>query len=82
MHARIEQRERSEMRDWNTQKTALAERLAAGSRYASGKTVALADLKAFLEAVLRPVMSANGREGLRAFVEKRTPDWSQSSSLI
>lgn len=35
-----------------------------------------------VEAVLRPVMSANGREGLRAFVEKRPPNWSQTSSLI
>lgn len=35
-----------------------------------------------VEAVLRPVMSANGREGLRAFVEKRPPDWSPSAPLI
>lgn len=28
-----------------------------------------------MEAVLRPVMTANGREGLKAFVEKRTPEW-------
>ncbi len=35
-----------------------------------------------VEAVLRRVLSANGREGLRAFVEKRNPDWSQTSSLI
>jgi malonate decarboxylase alpha subunit len=43
-----------EMTDWNAQKTALAERLAAGRRHASGKMVALTDLQAFLEAVLRP----------------------------
>jgi malonate decarboxylase alpha subunit len=43
-----------EMTDWNAQKTALADRLAAGHRHASGKMVALADLQAFLEAVLRP----------------------------
>jgi malonate decarboxylase alpha subunit len=42
------------MRDWNSQKTSLAERLAAGHPHASGKMVALADLQAFLEAVLRP----------------------------
>jgi malonate decarboxylase alpha subunit len=42
------------MTDWNAQKTALADRLAAGHRHASGKMVALADLQAFLEAVLRP----------------------------
>jgi malonate decarboxylase alpha subunit len=42
------------MTDWNAQKTALADRLAAGHQYASGKMVALADLQAFLEAVLRP----------------------------
>jgi malonate decarboxylase alpha subunit len=42
------------MTDWNVQKTALAERLAAGHQHASGKMVALADLQAFLEAVLRP----------------------------
>ena len=35
-----------------------------------------------VEAVLRPVMSENGREGLRAFVEKRAPNWSHTSSLI
>ncbi|MEH2473684.1 malonate decarboxylase alpha subunit [Nitrobacteraceae bacterium AZCC 2161] len=42
------------MTDWNAQKTALADRLAAGHPHASGKMVALADLQAFLEAVLRP----------------------------
>ena len=34
------------------------------------------------DAVLRPVLSANGREGLRAFVEKRRPNWDRSSPLI
>src|SRR6266481_5505715 len=42
------------MTDWNAQKTALAERLTAGHKHALGKIVALADLPAFLEAVLRP----------------------------
>ena len=42
------------MTDWNVQKTALAERLTAGRQHALGKMVALADLPAFLEAVLRP----------------------------
>ena len=42
------------MRDWSTQKAALAERVAAGRRHASGKAVAVADLPEFLEAVLRP----------------------------
>src|SRR6202795_377781 len=42
------------MKSWNAQKTTLAERLADGRRYASGKTIELADLPAFLEAVLRP----------------------------
>jgi enoyl-CoA hydratase/carnithine racemase len=35
-----------------------------------------------VEAVLRPVMSANGREGLRAFVEKRDPRWTYDAPLI
>ncbi len=35
-----------------------------------------------VDAVLRPVMSANGREGLRAFVEKRPPKWDLSTPLI
>jgi malonate decarboxylase alpha subunit len=42
------------MTNWNAQTTAFAERLAAGARHASGKKVALADLPAFLEAVIRP----------------------------
>jgi malonate decarboxylase alpha subunit len=42
------------MTGWNAQKTALAERLSAGRQHALGKVVALADLPAFLEAVLRP----------------------------
>jgi malonate decarboxylase alpha subunit len=42
------------MRNWTTQKTALAERIAAGRRFASGKTIALPDLSTFMEAVLRP----------------------------
>ena len=46
--------ERLEMRDWNSQKTSLAERLSAGHQHASGKMVALTDLQALLEAVLRP----------------------------
>ena len=35
-----------------------------------------------VDAVLRPAMSANGREGLRAFVEKRLPEWDRSARLI
>src|SRR6266403_28586 len=42
------------MKSWNAQKTTLAERLADGRRYASGKTVEVVDLPNFLEAVLRP----------------------------
>jgi malonate decarboxylase alpha subunit len=42
------------MADWSRQKTALAERLAAGSAHAEGKKVPLAALPDFLEAVLRP----------------------------
>lgn len=42
------------MTDWSRQKTALAERLAAGSAHAEGKKVPLAALPDFLEAVLRP----------------------------
>ncbi|MEP7246766.1 MAG: malonate decarboxylase subunit alpha [Gammaproteobacteria bacterium] len=42
------------MRDWSTQNTLRAERLAAGARFAKGKTVAVEDLAALLEAVLRP----------------------------
>src|SRR6267142_5712630 len=42
------------MKSWNAQKTTLAERLADGRRYASGKTIEVADLPNLLEAVLRP----------------------------
>jgi malonate decarboxylase alpha subunit len=42
------------MTDWSRQKTALAERLAAGRAHAEGKKVPLTALPAFLEAVLRP----------------------------
>src|ERR1700730_4870927 len=42
------------MKSWNAQKTTLAERLADGRRYASGKTIEVSDLQNFLEAVLRP----------------------------
>ena len=35
-----------------------------------------------VESLLRAVMTANGREGLRAFVEKRKPDWDCSNPLI
>lgn len=31
-----------------------------------------------VEAVVKPVMTANGREGLRAFVEKRDPEWDRT----
>jgi enoyl-CoA hydratase/carnithine racemase len=34
------------------------------------------------DSVLRPVLSANGREGLSAFVEKRRPVWDRSTTLI
>src|ERR1700726_4744868 len=42
------------MKNWNAQKTTLAERLADGRRYASGKTIDVVDLPNFLEAVIRP----------------------------
>src|SRR4030088_935978 len=42
------------MKSWSAQKTALAERLADGRRYASGKTIEVVDLRNFLEAVIRP----------------------------
>jgi len=42
------------MKSWNAQKTTLAERLADGRRYASGKTIEVVDLPNFLEAVIRP----------------------------
>jgi malonate decarboxylase alpha subunit len=42
------------MKSWNAQKTGLAERLADGGRYASGKTVEVEKLPNFLEAVIRP----------------------------
>ena len=42
------------MKSWNAQKTTLAERLADGRRYASGKTIEVAHLPNFLEAVIRP----------------------------
>ncbi len=31
-----------------------------------------------VDSVIRPVMTANGREGLRAFVEKRDPQWDRT----
>jgi hypothetical protein len=43
----------SEMKNWDTQKTSLAERLADGRRYASGKTAEAVDLSNFLQAVIR-----------------------------
>src|SRR5712672_2186771 len=42
------------MKSWNAQKTTLAERLANGRRYASGKTIDVVDLPNFLGAVIRP----------------------------
>src|SRR5271163_852221 len=48
------EQERSAMKNWNAQKTGLAERLADGGRYASGKTVEVEKLPNFLEAVIRP----------------------------
>src|SRR4030088_2756405 len=42
------------MKSWNAQKTTLAERLADGRRYASGKTIEVVDLPNFLVAVIRP----------------------------
>src|SRR5277367_2142930 len=42
------------MKSWNAQKTTLAERLADGRRYASGKTIEVVDLPKLLEAVIRP----------------------------
>jgi malonate decarboxylase alpha subunit len=42
------------MKKWNAQRTSLTERLADGSRYASGKTVEATDLSNFLQAVIRP----------------------------
>src|SRR4029450_2310750 len=44
----------AEMTQWNNQKSILAARVAAGRNHASGKIVAIADLTAFLTAVLRP----------------------------
>jgi malonate decarboxylase alpha subunit len=41
------------MKNWNAQRTSLTERVADGSRYASGKTVEAADLSNFLQAVIR-----------------------------
>jgi malonate decarboxylase alpha subunit len=42
------------MKNCNAQRTSVTERLAVGSRYASGKTVVAADLSNFLQAVIRP----------------------------
>jgi malonate decarboxylase alpha subunit len=42
------------MATWNSQNCAREGRIRAGSRYARGKVVAVADLPSFLEAVLRP----------------------------
>ena len=41
------------MKHWDTQKTSLAERLADGRRYASGKTAEAVDLSNFVQAVIR-----------------------------
>jgi malonate decarboxylase alpha subunit len=41
------------MKNWDTQKTSLAERFADGRRYASGKTAEAVDLSNFLQAVIR-----------------------------
>jgi malonate decarboxylase alpha subunit len=49
------------MKNWNAQKTGLAERLADGGRYASGKTVEVEKLPNFLEAVIRPGPRLSGR---------------------
>jgi hypothetical protein len=46
-------REITKMKNWDTQKTSLAERLAHGRRYASGKTAEAVDLSNFLQAVIR-----------------------------
>jgi Malonate decarboxylase, alpha subunit, transporter len=43
----------NEMKNRDTQKTSLAERLADGRRYASGKTAEAVDLSNFLQAVIR-----------------------------
>jgi enoyl-CoA hydratase/carnithine racemase len=48
--------------------------------YKQGANRAIAHMS--VEAVLRPVMTANGREGLRAFVEKREPVWNYDSPLL
>ena len=42
------------MRDWNSKQAARAARIEAGSRFATGKLVAPADLTSFLEAILNP----------------------------
>ncbi len=42
------------MRDWHSKQAARTARIEAGSRFATGKLVAPADLTPFLEAVLRP----------------------------
>jgi hypothetical protein len=41
------------MKNWDTQKASLAERLADGRRYASGRTAEAVDLSNFLQAVIR-----------------------------
>jgi hypothetical protein len=46
------------MKSWNAQKTTLAERLADGRRYASGKTIEVVDLPNLLEAVFRPATAS------------------------
>jgi hypothetical protein len=46
-------REITKMKNWDTQKTSLAERFADGRRYASGKTAEAVDLSNFLQAVVR-----------------------------
>ena len=41
------------MKNWDTQKTSLAEHLADERRYASGKTAEAVDISNFLQAVIR-----------------------------
>jgi hypothetical protein len=50
------------MKSWNAQKTTLAERLADGRRYASGKTIEVADLPNFLQTVKATRIPARGAQ--------------------
>jgi malonate decarboxylase alpha subunit len=73
------------MKNWNAQRTSLTERLADGSRYASGKTVEAADLSNFLQAVIGPgdrVCLEGDNQKQAMFSRQRLPTSIRPRSMI